>query len=707
MNYLVLIGGAIGVLLLILLSGASSNTDLFSHNYYGLLALAGVETLLLAALVVYQLWKLTRKIRSRFFGARLTLRMSLFFMLGAILPGVLVYVVSVQFLSRSIESWFDVRVEKALEGSLRLGRNTLDSSLEELTRRGRFITFLLAQKPGGQQASLLRELVGAGASQEIAVFDRRGKLLAYATQQPGGVPDRPDKTMLRETRKQGIYSFVDAEADKRLELRVLVLMPAQHGRQEPYIVQLAESVPKQISDDAETVQSVYRDYQQLTQSRLGLKRLFGVTLTLALLIVLLSAIAVALYLSDHMSAPLAALAAGTRAVAQGDFPQLDQAQSKDELGLLTEMFNRMTNQLSEAKQDNERRQHQAESAKAYLESVLGRLSSGVLSTDAQFRVRSVNQSAAQILGVPLERLQQTVLPILAEQQPLLRSFVRAIEQAFHESAGGEWQRQVERLGKDGNQVLLIRGAKLSGDAAVGYVVVFDDITHLLQAERQAAWGEVARRLAHEIKNPLTPIQLSAERLSHKLSDKLAEADAQLLQRATRTIVNQVGALKNMVAEFSDYARSPAAKMAAVDLHALLQEVLDLYEGNQLTIKLDLRAAQHRVRGDTTRLRQVLHNLLQNSLDAMLAVDKPEIQIGSANVDGRLVVWVQDNGEGFPEYMLSRAFDPYVTTKLKGTGLGLSIVRKIVEEHGGSIEIGNAAPQGTRVSFVLPLLTEET
>jgi nitrogen fixation/metabolism regulation signal transduction histidine kinase len=278
-------------------------------------------------------------------------------------------------------------------------------------------------------------------------------------------------------------------------------------------------------------------------------------------------------------------------------------------------------------------------------------------------------------------------------------------QAFDEAPGNEWQRQIERLSKNGNQMLLMRGTRLETAVENGYVVVFDDITHLLQAERQAAWGEVARRLAHEIKNPLMPIQLSAERLQHKLSAKLDEEDAQLLQRATQTIVSQVSAMKNMVMEFSDYARAPAPKLVALDLHHLLREVLGLYEANNSPITLHLEATQAWVRGDATRLRQVIHNLLQNAQDELQSVVTPKIILSTADEDGALKLCVQDNGKGFPEHLLARAFEPYVTTKSKGTGLGLAIVKKIVEEHGGSIAIENLAEGGTRVSVVLPLLME--
>jgi two-component system, NtrC family, nitrogen regulation sensor histidine kinase NtrY len=708
MKYLVILSTLVGIVLIYLLSSASANSGLFLHNYYGLLAVAGGLALLLTLLVGYQMWQLASKIRARVFGAKLTLRLALFFSLVAILPGVLVYAVSVQFLERSIESWFDVRVEKALEGSLNLGRGALDDSLAELSKKGRFVALLLSQKPPDQYASTLKLLVDEGATRQVAMFSRQGRLLSFASSLPDTEPDMPDGAMIRDTLKTGVYSFVDAENDRRLELRVLVtLVSPQLAPGDVRILQFTEPVPLQVSDDEETVQTVYDDYRQRMLSRVGLKRLYGITLTLSLLIVLLSAVSAAFFISNRMSAPLAALAEGTRAVAQGDFSRLSPIRNSDELGLLTVLFNRMTSQLSEAKDMSEHRQQQVENARIYLESVLGHLSSGVLATDGQFRLRSVNPAAAQILGEPLAQLTGSALPEIAAKHPLLRTFMQSVIQGFAESSGAEWKRQFERMGRNGPQVLLVRGTRLSTGMEEGCVIVFDDITHLLQAERQAAWGEVARRLAHEIKNPLTPIQLSAERLQHKLRDKLAADDAEILQRATRTIVSQVTALKNMVVEFADYARAPSPKMGPVDMHQLLHEVLGLYEAANVPVTPRLEATQAMVKGDATRLRQVVHNLLQNAQDALQDQNTPEIVIGTENRDGALYVRVEDNGHGFPENLLARAFDPYVTTKLKGTGLGLAIVKKIVEEHGGAIEIRNTEPSGTQVSFTLPTLTEET
>ena len=703
MKYLIFISAITGGLLLYLLSSASANTDLFSRNYYLLLALAGLLALSLAVLVGYQLWQLRGKIKAQVFGAKLTLRLALFFTLIAILPGLLVYAVSVQFLGKSIESWFDVRVEKALEGGLNLGRSALENGLKELSKKGQFTALLLARQTPAETARTLEQLVNEGVAQDVALISSSGKLLAFKSGSHGKLPDMPDAEMLRHMQQQGAYSIIDTLPDNSLVLRVLAPVKPLDQPDGERLLQLVQPVAKQLAADAETVQAVYRDYQELSLSRLGLKRLYGVTLTLSLLIVLLSAVSAAFFISGRLSAPLAALAEGTRAVAQGDFSHLHPVQSSDELGALTGLFNQMTLQLRDAKTMSEQQQHQVENAKVYLESVLAHLSSGVLVVDEQFRLRSVNSSAAQILGAALLDMQSVPLPQIAARYPLLRPFTEAVMQAFEEMTGSEWQRQIERLSKNGNQILLMRGTRLSTAQENGYVVVFDDITYLLQAERQAAWGEVARRLAHEIKNPLTPIQLSAERLRHKLSDKLEGSDALLLKRATQTIVSQVAAMKNMVTEFADYSRAPAPKLAELDMHQLLREVMGLYEASASPVTLRLEATHPRLAGDATRLRQVIHNLLQNAHDALQNVAKREIILSTANDGGKLKLCVQDNGSGFPEHLLARAFEPYMTTKPRGTGLGLAIVEKIVEEHGGSIAIENVATGGTRVIITLPLL----
>ena len=705
MKNLILLSVVLAVALLALLSGSSANTEVFSINYYSLLGLTGLLALSLMGLVGYQLWRLRDKLKNKVFGARLTLRLVIFFTLIGVLPGILIYAVSVQFLDKSIESWFDVRVEKALEGGLNLGRSGLDNSLNELTKKAKFTALLLAEKHPGRYQQALDQLVDEKVAQEAALFTTKGDLVAFSSGGNARLSDLPDGDLLRLTLDKGEYAVIDTLPDKGLTLRTLVAVNSNARAGGRYVLQFTQPVPKQIEEDAETVQTVYRDYQELTFSRLGLKRLYAITLTLSMLVVVLTALSAAFFLSERFGSSLEALAEGTRAVAQGDFTGQYPIRGSDELGALTGLFNQMIRQLSDAKAASELQQRQVVRAKGYLESVLTHLSSGVLGLDDDLRLRSVNTSAVQILGAPLHEMQRMDMAQIAERFTLLNSFCSTINEAFTETPNGEWQRQIERLSKNGNQILLMRGTRLPPGSGAGYVVVFDDISHLLQAERQAAWGEVARRLAHEIKNPLTPIQLSAERLQHKLSNKLDEGGAKLLRHATQTIVSQVAAMKNMVNDFANYARGPALKLSHLDVHKLIKEVLGLYEANITPIVLSLEAVKCEVNGDATRLRQVIHNLLQNAQDALQGIRQPQITLHTETQDGEILLHVEDNGAGFSESVLSSAFEPYMTTKTKGTGLGLAIVKKIVEEHGGHIAIENKPAGGARVSIVLPLAEE--
>ncbi|MFZ5523450.1 MAG: ATP-binding protein [Pseudomonadota bacterium] len=706
MRNLILLSVVLAVALLVLLSGSSANTDVFSFNYYALLSLTGLLALSLIALSGYQLWRLRVKLKKKVFGARLTLRLVTFFTLIGVLPGILIYAVSVQFLDKSIESWFDVRVEKALEGGLNLGRSGLENSLNELAKKAKFTALLLAEKHPRQYQRALDQLVDEKVTQEAALFTIKGGLIAFSSGSNARLPDLPDDDLTRLALDKGEYAVIDTLPNRGLTLRSLVTVNSHARTGTNYVLQFTQPVPKKIEEDAETVQTVYRDYQELTFSRLGLKRLYAITLTLSLLVVVLTAVSVAFFLSERLGSSLEALAEGTRAVAQGDFTGQYPIRSSDELGALTGLFNQMIRQLSDAKTASELQQRQVMRAKGYLESVLTHLSSGVLGLDDNLRLRSVNTSAVQILGAPLHEMQRKNMEQIAERFTLLGSFCNTISQAFAEVPNGEWQRQIERMSRNGNQILLIRGTRLPPGSGAGYVVVFDDISHLLQAERQAAWGEVARRLAHEIKNPLTPIQLSAERLQHKLSSKLDEGGAKLLRHATQTIVSQVAAMKNMVNDFANYARGPALKLTQLDLHKLIKEVLGLYEANVIPIALNLKAERSEVNGDATRLRQIIHNLLQNAQDALQDAEHPQITLNTETLNGEFNLFVEDNGTGFSESLLSGPFEPYKTTKTKGTGLGLAIVKKIVEEHGGRIAIENKPDGGARVSIVLPLAEGE-
>lgn len=703
MKYFLILCLGLGAVLLFLLSTASANTALFAEHYPLLLALNGVIALCLLGLVVYQLLVLRKKLAARVFGSKLTLRLVLFFSLMAVLPGALVYGVSVQFLAKSIESWFDVRVDKALEGGLSLGRTTLDNMLKELDKKADTVALLLSELPKAEHLTAINSLREQLGVQEATLFSQRGNIIAFSSSERSGLmPDLPSTALLKQIRQQQTYSGIETIPGKGLYLRVVVPVNVLSLNEDIRVLQLLQPVPKQLARDAETVQAVYRDYQELSLSRVGLKRLYALTLTLTLLLAWLSALALAFLISERLSAPLEVLAEGTRAVAQGDFSQRPPVKSRDELGILMQSFNIMTHQLSEARAAAERNQEQLQTAKAYLESVLANLSAGVLAFDEAFGLRSANLSAAHILETEFAQLGGTSLEEWSTGNIALRALSEQILASFRQSLSDEWEKQVEYPGKSGTRVLLLRGSRLSGAVQSGYVVVFDDITHLLQAQRAAAWGEVARRLAHEIKNPLTPIQLSAERLKHKLADKLDKTDLEILKRSTQTIISEVAAMQNMVDAFSDYARTSELILQPIDLNHLLREVLALYESPALTIKLDLAPKLPQAMGDKTQLRQVIHNLLQNAQDALADVPAPSILVRTEAQGSRIRLTIQDNGSGFPEQLMTRLFEPYVTSKPKGTGLGLAIVKRIVDEHSGVIHIENIKPHGACVSISLPL-----
>ena len=701
MRYVVILSITLGAVLLYLLSQASGNTSSLGQNYPLLLALNIGLVICLMALIGYQLWVLRRKIKAKVFGAKLTLRMLMMFAVMALLPGAVVYGVSVQFLTKSIESWFDVRVDNALEGGLSLGQTALDHLLRDLNKKAESMALALADKPSAEhitQLNSLREQIGV---QEATLFGQRGNVLAYSSsEQVGLLPTMPNATVLRQVRQQQPFSAIESLPDKGLFLRVVVPVNVLSFTEDIQVLQLIQPVPKKLARDAEAVQSVYRDYQELSLSRLGLKRLYGLTLTFTLLLALLSAMALAFLLSERLSAPLGLLAEGTRAVAKGDFSLMHPVQSQDELGGLMQSFNSMTRQLSEARAAAELNQQQLETAKAYLESILAHLSSGVLTMDDRFYLRTANLAAAHILGAEPPKHRGSKLSEWGEPGSGLKAFAQAVSDQFQNGGQKDWQKQIEYAGAVGNQVLLVRGTPLPASTDGGYIVVFDDITHLLQAQRDAAWGEVARRLAHEIKNPLTPIQLSAERLEHKLADKLSEADADMLKRATHTIVSQVTALNSMVDAFKEYARSPSLNLQALDLNRLVREVLVLYESMGVNVRLELAPDLPSVMGDMTLLRQVIHNLLQNAQDAMTDVRQPQIVVHTEASGEWVKLNIRDNGSGFPEQILSRVFEPYVTTKQKGTGLGLAIVKKIIEEHNGMIQVENIQPHGACVCISL-------
>ncbi|NYT64595.1 HAMP domain-containing protein [Alcaligenaceae bacterium] len=759
------------VALLGLLVWSTGNASRYAQQYDILLILNGVLAAALVVWVVALSARLLRQIRRRQFGARLTARFALFFTLIGILPGALIYVLSVQFMSRSIESWFNVRVDSALEAGLNLGRAALDTQLGELNIRAKNMAVQLGRVSDADMGMIITGLRETGGVSEAMVFTGNGRLVAFSSSTFGQLlPDMPPPNVMNQLRVSRLYSAAETNdavaapveltpGDSAVSqpapptidpdgLKLRVVLPVSTPDRisatlgvapDTRWLQVIQPVPDQIARNANQVQEGFRDYQELALSRMGLRKLYGITLTLALILAVFAAVVAALAVSRRLVRPLLRLAAGTQAVGVGDFRPLPEPPEKDEVGQLTRSFNAMTRQLGEARHMVENNRQQLEQSNVYLESVLSNLSSGVLVFDERFRVTMFNQGAQSILHVDLRQVKGRPLETVDGALTLAQRIRDAFSE--HQAVGSErpyWQQQFEvelEAACDGaiqkhEVTLLARGTHLKVDGrGNGYLVVFDDISEVISANRAVAWGEVARRLAHEIKNPLTPIQLSAERLAMKLEGRLNEADAALLVRSTNTIINQVASLKHMVDDFREYARTPPAQMQDLDINELIADVLTLYGWDPIegTVRGDSKSVPIEVQfdddiplieGDATQLRQVIHNLLANACDAATQDRGPEegcvyvqttrTHAGADDDSGNLAVrlTVSDNGPGFGPQVLNRVFEPYVTTKATGTGLGLAIVKKIIEEHGGRIDVANRREGGARISILLTRLAHQ-
>jgi nitrogen fixation/metabolism regulation signal transduction histidine kinase len=755
LRYGLLFAVSLSGVLLFLLASASGNTAFFERNYPLLLAVNGVIAGLLFILVLLLVRRLVRRLRQGRFGARMMMRFSIAFALMGVLPGVLIYVVSTQFLARSIESWFDVRVDRALDSGLTLGRAVLDNIKDDVTRKGRAWALELSDVPESAQVAEMNRLREQGGIQEALLVTGNGQLIGASGGQVSElVPELPTAAQLRQARAQRVFATIEGEAgasDARQGLRARVIVPvplpapsaaapriglrpfdsagtsglgemrdlgvprgsglgAMLPPNEVRYLQLVQAVPPSIAANAEALQNGYREYQELSLARSGLRTIYGLTLTLTLLLAVFAAIASSVLLASSMTAPLLQLAEGTKAVAEGNYRPVREFPGSDELNLLTQSFNAMTRQLTEARDQVENKQRELENAKTYLERVLANLSAGVVVLSKEFRLVTANHGASRILGHTL--LQRTGQALADVDAALALAFEAAFaDQALAASPRDSWQQQIEvkRASPAGAEstgeslMLLARGSRLPLDDGLGYVIVFDDVTQVISAQRALAWGEVARRLAHEIKNPLTPIQLAAERLQMKLGDKLPAPDAEVLRRGASTIVNQVAAMKRMVDDFRDYARVPPARLSPLDLNALIAEVGTLYgaESGAGPVHLQLAHDLPTIDGDATQLRQVIHNLIVNAEDALAGRRDPRIvvrtelaEIDEGSTRARAVrLSVEDNGPGFAANILRRAFEPYVTTKPSGTGLGLAMVKKIVDEHGARIEVVNRSVGG--------------
>lgn len=755
---IVAVVAAVALLLLVLLAAASANTEFFDRYYSWLYAANIIVAVVFLLIVLGLVAMIVARLRQGKFGTRLLAKLAVFFALVGVVPGALIYLVSYQFVSRSIESWFDVNVETALTAGLNLGRGVLDASLSDLQTKGRVMADQLASSDGttnGSTLTLLRLRDQFGV-QNAEIVEEVGDTtpgstpnLRIAAQASGNfstlVPSQtPTPLMLEQATQHGGYAAIEDGTDPDAGSKPDAVPSPAKGTLRLHVIQripdtstsllapaaryldLTQPVPATLARNADAVQRAYRDYQEKALGRSGLRKMYIGTLTLALFLATFIAMMIALVLGNQLARPLFLLAQGTKEVAEGDYTPKGEINSRDELGFLTQSFNAMTRQLAEARQAVESNRVALEHSKAYLESILANLTAGVFVLYRQFRLTMVNRGAERIFRQPFN--EQIGEPL--EKIAAVKEFGAMVRKAFaeREAAGhggldrGHWQQQfaVEMPGENEPLTLLVRGTRLlsaghDADETAGYVVVFDDISDVISAQRSVAWGEVARRLAHEIKNPLTPIQLSAERLQMKLADKLAPADAEVLKRGSTTIVNQVSAMKRMVDDFREYARTPPVVLTPLQLNDLVSEVLSLYGAGESKSEIvaDLQPLPV-IYGDATQLRQVIHNLLQNAQDSVADLEHPRVAIetktveyGDPDADGKtplaVRLTVSDNGPGFPARILTRAFEPYVTTKAKGTGLGLATVKKIIDEHGARIDLRNRmhgeTVEGAQVSIL--------
>jgi nitrogen fixation/metabolism regulation signal transduction histidine kinase len=690
-----------------LMSSATQDASQLGKMYSWLLAVNLLGSVLLLGLVCANAYSLFKQWRKKAAGSKLTVRMVFLFSILSLAPAAVVFYYSMQFLEQSIDSWFDVRIDQAMEDALQLGQAALDERMRAMLKQTEEAATQLADSPVSLLAVRLDELREAAEDGEMTVFSRQGRILAFTGAQAGSIiPELPEIGILLQVKQGKAYVGLEPQGLEGLQIRAVVGVAGE----DTLFLQAIYPVPLRLASLSGTVEAAYVHYKELTFLRGSLKTTFALTLSLVLLLSLLAAMWAAFLSIRRIVAPVRYLAHGTRAVAEGNYEKRLPVRRRDELGFLVESFNAMTEKIAQARDEAQRSRLEAERQRAYLETVLASLSSGVLSFDGGLRLLTANQAADAILHANLGQWVGEPVTALAEAHAHLAELMESLA-AWLREAQDPWQAELPFAGPQGRQELLCRGTPLYGadGARSGAVLVIDDVTALIQGQRAAAWSEVARRLAHEIKNPLTPIQLSAERLRHKLSKSLADADAEMLDRSTRTIVQQVEAMKTMVNAFAEYAKPSITQLQRLDIDALIESVVALYppqSGLEFDLSLDRNLPEVQV--DPVKVRQVLHNLIKNSQEAA-AGGSGKMRISTRLLDEgprrAVEIRLSDEGPGIPPEQADRVFEPYVTTKAKGTGLGLAIVRKIVEEHGGTIKLDTSYRDGAGFVIRLPVAAQ--
>jgi nitrogen fixation/metabolism regulation signal transduction histidine kinase len=694
---------------LVLLGELTRNAEEFSRLYQAILLVNTVGAALLILIIGANLVRSFREYRSDVPGARLKVRLVTAIVALVIAPVAVVYLYSIEFLDKGIDSWFNVRVEQGLGDALELSRSALDMRMRDNMTRTRQIADSLISVADNEIYQFLPRLRVSVDAQELTVFSGGSRIIATSSANPmDAMPLLPTEEMLLNLRRDNFFVGLEIRPDDRYFVRTAVLLPGR-SRGRLRTLQALYPLGKRMGPLAGSVEETVTRYSELSFLREPLKSSFILSLSIIVLVSLLITVYGAFFFARRLMAPVQSLVAGTRAVAQGDFDTRLPSGKRDEIGFLIDSFNDMIERLDTARSEARRSEAQVENERASLEAILARLSTGVIALEKNLTVRTANEAAGEILHMDFSSGEGAQIEHLAEGNAVAEQFLDVLRGHLDKNKF-EWREQIILKSKSGRRVLVCACTALPGSyrSRGGLVVVFDDITELLKAQRDAAWGEVARRLAHEIKNPLTPIQLSAERLRRKYLGEAALPSPEFLERATHTIVQQVEAMRDMVNAFSEYARAPEMNPTDIDLNLLIRQVAELYVGqkNQPELELDLEEGLPDISVDAVRIRQVLHNVIRNALEALDDQEDGRVIVATRLIKTDSVelieTTVDDNGPGLPPESMEEIFDPYVTTKAKGTGLGLAIVRKLVEEHGGEVAIDSEAGKGAHVRIILPV-----
>ena len=712
MKYVITSFAVVGLGFLILLAQSLSNTSLVSNDTFVILlgiSIAFVISLFL--LITFQVFKLLQSVKKEITGSKLTLRLVISFGMMVLIPVLIVYLVSVNFLTKSIESWFDVRVESALEGGLTLGQKTIDILIDDIELKGKSIAYAIANQPYEKREDILIDLREKFSISRAVLYKIDGTISAISD---NNLTIRSSTITLEdiERSQNGYFGRIEESENNSLVLKAYIPIFYNDKNQKTELIRsneilmLSQPIPESIANIAISVESVFEEYQQLRYSRNSLKIIYTLTLTIVLMLAILTSVAISFVISRRFTRPLSLLSEATNLIAKGNYKKIIPEIGKDELGTLVKSFNSMTYQLDSATKNSRKNRKRLEDARAFLDATLTNLASSIVVIDRKKRIKFYNKSAEKLLSFKKSNMIGENLMFAIKNIKKFDRVIKFIDEAqVRKNKPLAVSQEINFGSENEEKTIILKLSALLESSGVSYILVLEDITTIAKAQRQIAWGEIARRLAHEIKNPLTPIQLSAERLHNKIKDKLNVNDRNLLNKSTNTIIKQVDALKLMVNEFSEYARSPKVVKKTINIIELIDEISYLYSDQNFQIIKKYPKKIKTLKVDENKLRQVFINIFDNSKAALQNINKPKINIAIKFEKKSIRIKFEDNGIGIPKEIIEKIFEPYVTSKKNGTGLGLAIVYKIIEEHNGVIEIINKKPSGVSILITLP--TEES